>query len=548
MTRRTALQTGLAVPMFGAGTSRIKAIVERNDGEIARLLKSQTTDADAQDAGGFKDEYGLAEAYICGGALSTYTAGFLHADSRFYRDRTLAQRISSAGRFLIRKQHSDGLIDLLRSNFHSPPDTGFVVHEVATAACLLKRAGEQALFGELERFLIAAGRGLVTGGVHTANHRWVVCSALAQLHELFRDPAYTARIDQWLRESVDIDEDGQFTERSTSVYDAACDRAFVVMAHKLNRPQLLESPRRNLAGMLYLLHDNLEVVTEISRRQDQYSRAGMGRFWFPLTYLALHDGNGVLMSLVDRLEPEHARLSALLEYPELAAGGPDRMPLPTRYERHFPALAIARFRDAAMSATLLADNPTLFALRNGDAVIESVSVECSFFGKGQFAAASLIKGDGRYTLNQTIQRGYWQVFEPSRVVQVGTWGAVRPNRPASNVCRLEYKAELQRTREGFDLRIVCNGTEGVPAAIRIGVAEGTTITGCDPHPQYPDEKVLRSQFATVAAGGKKIRFGPGVFAHSYTRIGEPVRPPIPGIPVYLTAFTPFDRTLHFELS
>lgn len=267
-------------------------LLHRHDRTVQTYLERQITDPTSPWCGTFADASGLYHAGTAGGILLASTAAFLHPGSKFHRDPLLAQRIRLAAGFLERSQSRDGFLDLLITNFNSPPDTAFVVQLVAAATSLARRYGAAELTAPAEKFLRRAMVGLCRGGVHTPNHRWVVCAALAQLYELYGELACLRRIDQWLAEGVDIDQDGQYTERSTTVYNPIVNHAFVVMAHKLKRPELLEPVRRNLESMLYLVHPDGEVVTEISRRQDQYQRGTMGRYWFPLQYLAVHDQDG----------------------------------------------------------------------------------------------------------------------------------------------------------------------------------------------------------------------------------------------------------------
>ena len=161
-------------------------------------------------------------------------AAYLHPQSKFHGIPAVARMKLAAG-YMERNQHADGFIDYRDTNFDSPPDTGFTIQTWLRPHA--SPSGQPPdLLAITEPYMRKAGGGLVTGGIHTPNHRWVVCSALAQINEVFPDPSYSGASINGCGKSVDIDEDGQFTERSTSVYNAICDRAFLVIAVKLGRP------------------------------------------------------------------------------------------------------------------------------------------------------------------------------------------------------------------------------------------------------------------------------------------------------------------------
>jgi hypothetical protein len=551
-TRRAALAAlsaaGASLTLQAQSPAIGRAIVERNDASVEKYLKAQITNPASPWCGSVPDEFNLHSAGTAGGLIDALTASLICPQSKFHGDRSLAQRIGLAAGFVERSQSSEGFIDLLSTNFNSPPDTGFLVHNVATAASNAKRYSNAQVLGMLQPFLKKAADGLSVGGIHTPNHRWVVSSALAQVNDVFPDARYVRRIDQWLAEGIDIDQDGQYTERSTVTYNTVVDRAFVVLAAKLKRPQLLEPVRTNLRAMLYLIHPDGEVVTEVSRRQDQFVRGTMAGYWFPVNYLAIHDRDGHMAELARRIGPERLPLSALLEYPELNGTLPESQALPEDYEKLFSAIGLGRIRRGDRDATIvLAGNSRFLSLRNGDAVVQAVRFATSFFGKGQFVPQAGDKDGKGYRLKQSLEAPYYQPLDPPQQVTPATWSTLRNKRRESQVCRLEQTAWIEETRSGFTLRIESHGTPNVPLAIEINLREGGKLEGCRPAPRQPDAWILEKDFATYRVGGHTIRFGPGSAPHLETQL-RGAEPKLPGTSVYLTGLTPFSHMLQFELT
>jgi hypothetical protein len=555
METKTSRRTALAV-LGAAGaslTARAQApsvergTVERNDAGVEKLLRMQVTDTASQWCGSVPDEFDLHSAGSAGGLIDVMTASLECPQSKFHGDRTLAQRIGLAAAFLQRSQSAEGFIDLLSTNFNSPPDTGFVVHNAATAAAIANRYGDREVVRLLRPFLVKAADGMSVGGIHTPNHRWVVAAALAQVNGVFPNPAYVRRIDQWLAEGIDIDEDGQYTERSTVTYNTVVNRALVVMAAKLGRQELLDPVRANLQAMLHLLHPDGEVVTEVSRRQDQFGRGTMAGYWFSVLYLAMHDRDTRMAGLARMIGRERVPLSALLEYPELAGPLPEAGTLPDNYEKLLPAIGLARIRRGGYDATVvLSGNSRFLSLRGSGAVVQAVRFATSFFGKGQFEPHSGAKEGTGYSLRQSLDAPYYQPLDPPQRVTPANWAALRPHRRVSQVCRLEQTAFVEETHGGFAVRIESRGTPGVPLAVEISLREGGALEGCRPAPRQPEAWILDKGFATYRVNGGAIRFGPGAAPHLETQL-RGAESKLPGTSVYITGYTPFAHTIRFAL-
>ncbi len=177
----------------------------------------------------------------------------------------------------------------------NPADTAFSIVDLSLIHHLLEEDAHEPTTGlraTIERILRLAGPSLATGGVHTANHRWLVCAAFARIHARWPDPAYPERIETWLAEGIDQLPGGEYSERSPNYSAAVTNPALLVLARHYGRRDLYANVRDNLAANLYVIEPNGEVETVHSRRQDQTRVRHLPEFWLQYREMALRDGDG----------------------------------------------------------------------------------------------------------------------------------------------------------------------------------------------------------------------------------------------------------------
>jgi len=401
----------------------------------------------------------------------------------------------------------------------------------------------------LQTFLLRAGEALSLGGIHTPNHRWVVCMALARLYHLFPNKKYLKRIDEWLREKIDIDPDGQYSEKSTHIYSPLTNRCLITVARLLDRPYLYEPVRRNLDMTLYYLHPNGEIVTEASGRQDQYSIAYPTTYYYTYRYLALRDGNPQFVTMVHQIEAttSDTRLSQLLAYfledPSLANPLPYAEPLPDDYRRSFPYSQLVRIRRREVDTTVLAENSSFFTFSNGAAVLQAVRLASAFFGKGQFVADAIQSMDGAVVLRQELEGPYYQLFPYEELPDDGDWEKMpREKRPTSEMQFLRSIVKVSEVERGFTLHFDIGGTDDVPLTIELAFRTGGDLTGVEEVPGIPMAYYLKEGQGRYRFDDNTIEFGPGLHNHGWTQI-RGAETKMKAMSVYLTGFTPFQFRL-----
>lgn len=313
----------------------------------------------------------------------------------------LDEAIRRAAQFLVRRQDDSGRIDLAGAYGHN--EVGFtlpgLVEGYRRLAALPGNPLADAL-ADVETYLRRGAEAVVGGDAYTANHRWAAaCAPLAAVHSLWPDHRYLAKIEDYLADGTDCDENGcWYVERSPN-YNMVADHGLLVMAEHLGRPELLEPVLRSFEFILHCLQPNGEIDSTFSHRQD---RAAPGRA--PCTFgvarrVAQLSGDGRVTTLAGQAWaanslPLSDLMPLLFELDRHPGPLPEAEPLPTHYERYYPSLHLARIRRGASALTLAGDpgghyfdlvpgarggtrSDDWFHLHHGEVVIESLHVSAA---------------------------------------------------------------------------------------------------------------------------------------------------------------------------
>ena len=529
-------------------------LIKLNDEQVKAMATSKIKNTSNRYFGGYLDGDEIPNPWSNAGFIMSAANAISSSESSLYRSQELIKNIGEAIAALLKMQHTDGTIDLLQTNFHSTPDTGFMVKRMVPAYKLLaqsKTPGAEKVLVAIKIFLQNAGEALSTGGIHTPNHRWVVSAALTKLNELWPDIRYVKRIEQWLAEHIDLDPDGQYTEKSTSGYSAVVDRVLITVSIGLQKPEILDAVRKNIMMMRYYIHPNGEVVTEASNRQDKGQIGTMENYYYACRYLALLDNNGEMAAICRLIEKKSFSslvgvLGYLLEDPTLWRELPGSKALPTSYVKSFPYSGVVRIRRGEWDATILSNNPTWITFHKGNAILQGMRVAASFFGKGQFESDEIKEVGNNWVLTKKLEGPYYQPFENEFIRADGDLSKVpKSNRKKSNIQYFETIVTIAENSNGLVADIELSGTDGVPVSLELIFRKGGTFSGTQPHPTKADAFLFKEGKGSYTVGKDTIHFSPGRLEHKGIQLRGAL-PPMDAATVYLTGFTPFKHRIQLS--
>lgn len=557
--------------------------------EDATSLSALTTAADAQVPTTLED---LSDA-LAGSPRSLTRATrrlvtpFIWSQSAHHHDESLLEPLTQMLDTLAGRQHEDGTFSV--GNRHSPPDTGFLIEDMGLMVSLLEaddHAASADMAGRIREMMGKAGPGLAAGGVHTPNHRWKLCAALARIGHV-TGVSYNDRIDEWLAEGIDIDADGIYSERSGIYYSEVTNPSLIVVAHILDRPELLDPVRRNLDLTIEHSEPNGEIETIQSRRQDQDQRVVTIRYFYTqFRELALLDNNGRFAAMARLIERQFATdigdfLGDLIERPEIAATLPAEEEPFADLKRHYPSAGLVRIRSGKLSASAfggtdwykdgaptpfynrfgsgLSTNPTMLRVFNGKAVLEAVRLVPNFFSMGHFRSNGIAYENGEIRLGNELSIPYYlpipaeqrradAVYALSRSIDGRFYSMMDfENRPVSTR-NLKTEVVVTQTDTGIDLAFNVSGEADVELTLELTFREGGELSGVEALEDGTFHLIEGE--GTYTFGEDRITFGPGNGEGLIeARPGEQYAwhnggLSIPGPKVYITGTTPLSYTLN----
>ena len=559
-------------------------LVGDNDARVESFMALQVDDPLSPDRGAMGGtwgggEWGCADPKPALNLASAAIAAYLNPDSRLRGDgRALAAATAALG-YAERVQLADGLFDYRPCNFHSAPDTAFIVNRAVQALDLAAASDNDALCdftSRLRALLLRAGEGMAANGFHTPNHRWALAAALSSCARLSPDGGARARFSaaaaRHLAEGVDCNADGEWAERSAGNYNMVSNDQMIILAEEFGDPSYLDHVERNLDMMLAYVEPDGSVFTNNSTRQDRGKKTYLDQYWFEFLFIARRRGRSdfaavardTMCDIIRAGRPAPDVLDQLMlrlgdvDYDVDAAGPaapagarPAPRPaasVPASYRRLYADSGIARLRRGDWSLSLVRGTGDFLYFQSG-ALSARLRLALVYFDKREVKPDSLEEDGEAFVLRCKAAGWYYLPFEEKPPTS-DWWKMDNASRPRQAGPDLDFELRVTElgSGEGLELRAIARGAAGVPLRFELGLSAGCRVEtdhfrvegsagGC---------ALVKDGDLLASFGADALSVGPAFAEHGSLGGGysEPRSPD--HFTAIFTALTPFDKVLTFR--
>lgn len=532
-----------------------KRILRHCEESVAITLRNQVIDEESREFGGIFDvEQG--QAVPKSGVQMNPIILYYHKDSKYYHNKDLFKRIVMMLDFTENNLRPDGTMDLYDCNFFSAPDTGFAVIQYGRVYTVLDRYADdengEYLKKRIFNLIKTCAYGIVNGGFHTPNHRWVITAALALSYRITGIEAFKETVERYMVEGIDCNQDGEFAERSSGIYNVVNDNALIVMAEELNREDLLEYVKRNLDMMIAYFEPDGSIFTMNSTRQDKAEKVYPDHYFWLYVYMAYRYNDKKFAGIAKRIMDNNIAcgrcapdcLLMFMLYPEWLEYKLDEFKLPAYFNRYFKDSGVVRIIKDNMSLSLL-KNSANFMFAQVGSLSCFMRMGISFFNERHLIVQDIRDTDEGYELIYRAQGNYYLPFEEAPSTS-DWWKMDHSKRNTTEPILLEITIGVKEVDNGFSLDFVTSGCDKVPIKFEMGFTEAMTVSGesfiCPA--EAGGKVVVKSGDVRVDNGKDAFIIGPAFAKNSFIKgkFGS-IPPSAQHFTVYFTDLTNFNRTL-----
>ena len=540
-------------------------MMREHDENVARALERQIVDESNPRYGGFVLPGYHVDPRVCGFTLSDLLISYVCSESAYYHDEKLLRAIEANFAYMAAHQRPDGCFDLSACNFASPPDTAFMCNHLFNAYWLMEKRETPEITPLKQRLCALMERcceGIAAGGFHTPNHRWAISSCLLNAYKMTGREDFKARAEEYLNEGLDINEDGEFAERSAGNYNQVNDDQMIRLFIATGDKRFLEASKANLEMMLCYIEPDNSVFTNNFTRQDYGRKVYLETYYilFLLTGYFLNDKKmGAMAEWIykaARAKGKRPKESVewLLLYEDLDGFGADE-PLEQTwlsYNRLFKDSKIARMRRGDISCTVMEDKANFLYFQHGSFVMYMV-IYSNLCDKRNFVAQSLEPIEGGYRLKAHAEGWYYLPFYPEKPATSDWWAMDNPHtRKRIQGLPLDTIVEVVEAGDGMDVKIRTEGIDQLPLRVEIGFEAGCHVRT----PSFLLEgkagecvTLLSGEAQITGPKGEVITLSPAFGEHNVMgRSGGAYPQSQEHFTVYMNAYTPVDRVIHIGVT
>ncbi len=535
------------------------------DMETSRLLSCQLTDPGSLRCGAFPMYAYTTDTRSSGFALAHLMVSYVAKQSAHYLSEDVKRAILGAFAYLEQYQRPCGCLDLAGCNFASPPDTAFTMNAVLNAWWLMEKnaAPETAWLREPTlRLLESCAEGIAAGGFHTPNHRWAICACLKCVAKITGREEFSRRADEYLNEGLDVNDDGEFAERSAGGYNMVNDDQMLRLFIATGEKRFLDAAEKNLRMMLKYIEPDDSVFTNNSTRQDYGRKVYLEGYYILFLLTAYFSGKKDLAAYAEycycaaRRHGKQVRgVEWLLLYDDLddfVEDAPLNADAFTKYQYHFKGSRIARVRNGNLSMTVMDGKANFLYFQNGAMTMYMVIYE-NLCDKRNFVADKLEETETGYRLSFHQDSWYYLPFYPDKP-DTSDWWAMdnKVTRKRFQGVALDTFVDVALAGDGVDVRIHTDGLDWLPLRVEIGFPAGSKLRS---RSFLMDGKggqsllLAEGPLEVLAPTGERMVLSDGFAEHAALGRSDGAYPEsAEHFTVYMTAYTPVDKTLHIGTS